>query len=163
MIIFNPQTIVELTQKLVQIPSEPGQEQEVARFLKDTLPAFGFGPVQVDENGSVIGVINGEQSGPTLLFDAHMDTVGVPPGVPWSQDPYSGAVVGDKIFGRGTSDMKGAMAAMIVAAGAVEPAELAGRLVISASVMEESGGGGSREHHGPLFPRFRNHWGKRQI
>jgi putative selenium metabolism hydrolase len=143
---INPQTVIDLTQKLVQLPSEAGQERLVAQFLLDTLPAYGFDPVLMDDYGSVTGIRRGEHPGPTVLLDAHTDTVGVAPGVPWNHDPYSGTVVGDRLFGRGTSDMKGALAAMIVAAGAVNPADLAGQLVLSASVLEEVLEGAALQH-----------------
>ena len=134
---FNSQTLIELTQGLVQLPSEAGREKEVADLLLKRMPSLGYEKVTVDENGSVVGIINGARSGPTLLFDGHIDTVGVAPGIPWQHGPFSGEIVEGKLYGRGTTDMKGAVAAMIVAGAAVDHRRLAGRVVVSASVMEE--------------------------
>ncbi|MFQ5407802.1 MAG: YgeY family selenium metabolism-linked hydrolase [Anaerolineales bacterium] len=134
---IDTQAIIELTQALVRISSPPGEEQDVTAFLLSDLQTRGFDQVRADEHGSIVAVVEGAQPGPTLLFDAHTDTVGVAPGVPWQHAPYGGEVVGDRIYGRGSSDMKGALAAMIVAAAALDRSALAGRVVISASVMEE--------------------------
>jgi acetylornithine deacetylase/succinyl-diaminopimelate desuccinylase-like protein len=134
---INSRTLIELTQGLVQLPSEAGREKEVADLLLKRMPALGYEKVTVDENGSVVGVINGARPGPTLLFDGHIDTVGVAPGVPWRHGPFSGEIVEGKLYGRGATDMKGAVAAMIVAGAAVAQRRLAGRVVVSASVMEE--------------------------
>jgi len=134
---INPETVIALTQKMIHLHSEPGDERKVAEFLYDELPILGFDRVWVDDIGNVVGEIHGNQPGPTLLLDGHTDTVGIAPGVPWSQDPFGGEIIGDRLYGRGASDMKGALAAMVVAASVVDREKLAGRVVISASVMEE--------------------------
>ncbi len=131
------EAVFELTQQLVRLESPSGQEQLVIEFLLRDLPARGFDSVRADEHGSVIAVIEGAQSGPTLLFDAHTDTVGVAPGVPWENKPFGADIVGERLYGRGASDMKGALAAMIIAATALDRSQIRGRVVISASVMEE--------------------------
>ncbi|MEE9230088.1 MAG: YgeY family selenium metabolism-linked hydrolase [Acidobacteriota bacterium] len=134
---INSQTLIKLTQKLVQLPSEAGREKQVAGLLVKEMRGFGYEEVTVDNNGSVVGVINGAQPGPTLLFDGHMDTVGVAPGVPWRHDPFGGEIIEGRLYGRGATDMKGPIAAMIVAVATVAKGQLAGRVVVSASVMEE--------------------------
>jgi putative selenium metabolism hydrolase len=134
---INSQTLIQLTQKLVRLPSEAGREKEVADLLMKEMPGLGYEEVTVDENGSVVGVVNGAQPGPTLLFDGHIDTVGVAPGVSWRHDPFGAEIAGGRLYGRGATDMKGAVAAMIVAVAAVSKGHLAGRVVVSASVMEE--------------------------
>ena len=133
----NSKTLIELTQELVRLPSEAGREKKVANLLAREMRGLGYEEVTVDENGSVVGVVNGARPGPTLLFDAHIDTVGVAPGVPWQHDPFSGEIVGGKLYGRGATDMKGPVAAMILAIAAAAKGQLAGRVVASASVMEE--------------------------
>ncbi len=143
---IDPQSAIELTQQLVRTPSEAGQEQRVAHFLLEAMPAYGYDAVGLDEFGSVTGIRIGDQPGPTLLLDAHIDTVGIAPGVPWQFDPFGGQISAGRIYGRGSSDMKGALAAMIVAGGRINPAEIAGRLVVSASVMEEVLEGAALEH-----------------
>jgi putative selenium metabolism hydrolase len=98
---------------------------------------LGFDQVAVDENGSVAGVIEGARPGKTLLLDAHTDTVGVTSGTPWAHDPFGAEIDHGAIYGRGTADMKGACAAMVYAAAALDRSRLQGRVVVSASTLEE--------------------------
>lgn len=133
--------LIEFTQALVRRPSLSGEEEAVAERVEAEMRALGFDGVSVDENGSVVGIINGAQPGKTLLFDAHTDTVGISPGVPWERDPFSADIVGSDadaaIVGRGSADMKGALAAMVYAAASADRSQLRGRVVVSASTMEE--------------------------
>ena len=99
--------------------------------------ALGFDRVWVDANGSAVGVVEGARAGPTLLLDAHCDTVGIAPGSTWTHDPFAGEIVDGYLYGRGAADMKGALAAMVHAAGTVDRAALAGRVAVSATVLEE--------------------------
>ncbi|MEZ4582854.1 MAG: M20/M25/M40 family metallo-hydrolase [Caldilineaceae bacterium] len=129
--------LISFTQALVQRPSLSGEEAQVAARVEEEMRALGFDAVDTDAYGNVIGVVNGAQPGKTLLFDAHTDTVGISPGVPWDRDPFSGAVADGAIHGRGAADMKGALAAMVHAAAAVDRSALRGRVVVSASTLEE--------------------------
>lgn len=137
------QALTHFLQTLVQQQTLAGDEAPAIRVTQTEMERLGFDEIRIDENGSVVGVINGAHAGPTLLFDAHCDTVGVAPGVPWQYPPFGAQIRGDKMYGRGTSDMKGALAAMIYAAAAVDRTALSGRVVISASVMEEVFEGGA--------------------
>ncbi|GIV77213.1 MAG: peptidase [Litorilinea sp.] len=134
---MNQERLVQFARELVQLPSLSGQEQAVARRVQAEMEALGFDQVTVDENGSVIGVIEGREPGNTLLLDAHTDTVDVTSGVPWQRDPFSGAVVDGALHGRGSADMKGALAAMVHAAASLDRSHLRGRVVVSASTLEE--------------------------
>lgn len=134
---MNPERLVGFAQALVRIPSLSCQEERVAKRVEEEMLALAFHQVTMDENGSVIGVIDGEEPGPTLLFDAHTDTVDVTGAVPWEKDPFSGEVAGGFLHGRGSADMKGALAAMVHAAAGIDPGRIRGRVVVSASPMEE--------------------------
>jgi putative selenium metabolism hydrolase len=129
--------IVEFAQALVQRPSLSGEEGEVAQRVVAEMQALGFDRVTVDENGSVIGIIEGAADGKTLLLDAHIDTVGVAEGVAWQHDPFGAEIVDQALVGRGTADMKGALAAMIHAAASVDRTKLRGRVAVSATTLEE--------------------------
>lgn len=129
--------LVEFAQALVQRPSLSGEEAAVADRVKDEMQTLGFDKIEVDINGSVIGTINGSSPGKTILLDAHIDTVGIAPGVPWDHDPFEAKIVDGSIIGRGCADMKGALAAMVHAAASIDRAKLAGKVVVSASTMEE--------------------------
>ena len=67
--------LVEFCQRLVRTKSYSGQEAEVASVLADEMRALGYDEVVVDRYGSVIGTIEGNRPGPTVLFDGHIDTV----------------------------------------------------------------------------------------
>jgi putative selenium metabolism hydrolase len=134
---MDTQKLVEFAQSLVQRPSLSCQEGAVSRRAEEEMRALGFDEVTVDENGSVVGVVHGSRPGKTLLLDGHTDTVDVTGGVPWARDPFSGVVENGAIHGRGSADMKGALAAMIHAVAGVDRSRLRGRVVVSASTMEE--------------------------
>lgn len=109
----------------------------MAELVSTEMRRLGFDAVRTDEAGSVVGVVQGRRGGPTLLLDAHLDTVDVEPREAWTHDPFGGAEENGRIFGRGSSDMKGALAAMLLAAADLDREQLAGRVVVSASVEEE--------------------------
>ncbi|MSP14298.1 MAG: YgeY family selenium metabolism-linked hydrolase [Chloroflexi bacterium] len=131
------QGLIPFTQQLVRIPSLFGQEGEVAQAVFQHMQLLGFDQVWTDTLGNVIGIWQGQQPGKTVLFDAHMDTIGVAPRNSWQDDPFSGKIKADRMYGRGTSDMKGSLAAAIYGAASLDRAKLAGKIVISASVCEE--------------------------
>ena len=84
---------VALAQRLVRCPSLGGQEKEVADACIAEMQAIGYDQVFRDDWGNVVGVINGQEPGPTILYNGHLDHV--PPGdlSLWEgYDPYGGAV-----------------------------------------------------------------------
>ncbi|MFQ5436958.1 MAG: M20/M25/M40 family metallo-hydrolase [Anaerolineae bacterium] len=85
---------------------------------------------------NVIGRLRGRGSGPSLMLNAHMDTVGVDG---MTIDPFGGEVRDGRLYGRGSQDMKGSLAAMIAAAKALVDGgiELGGDLIIAAVADEE--------------------------
>jgi putative selenium metabolism hydrolase len=130
--------VIAFTQALIRLPSESGDEGPVVDRVLEEMRVLGFDEVWRDATGNAVGIINGAHPGPTILLDAHCDTVGIAPGVPWQHEPFGGTIEGDLLFGRGAMDMKGALAAMVFGAAAVERAHLAGRVAVTASVMEEN-------------------------
>lgn len=129
--------LITFVQELVRLPSLSGQEDAVAARVRAEMQLLGFDQVWMDANGSVVGTIEGAQSGKTILLDAHTDTVGISPGTPWVHDPFGATVADGAIYGRGAADMKGALAAMVYAAASLDRTALAGRVVVSASTLEE--------------------------
>lgn len=134
---INFDALTQFLQSLIRVETLSGGEKPAIDLTAAEMQRLGFDRIAIDAQGNLTGVIEGGQPGPTLLFDAHCDTVGVAPGVPWQHNPFGGDIDGERMFGRGTSDMKGALAAMVHAAAAVDKIRLAGRVVISASVLEE--------------------------
>ena len=132
--------VIELCQEMIRAQSYSGQEDQVVEKLKNAMLAMGFTDFYIDDFGSIIGHIKGHRPGPKLLFDGHLDTVPVPDPTDWTHDPFGGEIDDGKIYGRGTSDMKGALAAM--ACGAAWFAEdcrgdFSGDLYVVGSVHEE--------------------------
>lgn len=133
---INTSSLINFTQALVRIPSFSVNEQAVVARIIEELHRLGFDRAWIDEYGSTIGVIEGAHGGPTLLLDGHCDTVGAISS-DWSHDPFGAEIVGEVMYGRGTADMKGNLAAMVYAAASIDRSRLAGRLVVSATVNEE--------------------------
>lgn len=141
---------VALTRTLVAIDSRnpslvsdgPG-ERACALELAGTLERWGF-RVELQETATarpnVVARI-GKAGGRTLLFNGHLDTVGVEGMVhaPWDADVRNG-----RVYGRGSADMKGGVAAMCAAALRVADATLDGEVVVAAVTDEEYGSVGTR-------------------
>ncbi|MCL2547538.1 MAG: YgeY family selenium metabolism-linked hydrolase [Symbiobacteriaceae bacterium] len=140
------ETLTAFVTDLVRIPSQTGSEEQVARFIAQTMTDLGYDEVSIDEYGSVIGRVGtGEQK---ILFDGHIDTVAVNDADLWLEPPFGGNLIGDRLYGRGASDMKGAVAATVfMAAAARDLGLLQGKsLYISASSLEEDFDGESLFH-----------------
>ena len=105
-----------LCQRLIQAQSYSGQEGEVVEILKDTMTKAGFDEVHIDKYGNIIGKIKGNRPGKKILFDGHVDTVPVTDESVWTFPPFAGQINDGKLYGRGASDMKGAIAAFVSAA-----------------------------------------------
>lgn len=107
--------VIELCQDMLKINSYSGREGALAERLKKAFDDFGYDDYFIDKYGNIIGHIKGKKPGKSILFDGHMDTVVVEDESKWTQDPFGGALVDGKIYGRGASDMKGALSAMVCA------------------------------------------------
>lgn len=110
------QSVINLCQELIKRRSYSGEENLVSDVLKDFFITQGFDEVKVDEYGNTIGVIKGKMPGKKIVFDGHMDTVPAQNVEKWTHDPFGATIEEGKIYGRGTTDMKGAIAAMASAA-----------------------------------------------
>lgn len=137
--------LVAFTQRLVQTPSMPGQEGAVAALVRAEMERLGYDEVWIDEVGNVIGQIAGGD-GPSLMLNGHMDHVDAGDPARWPCPPFSGEVRDGELWGRGSVDMKGALAAMVYAGGLVRQCgvPLPASLYVSAVVQEEVGGLGAR-------------------
>jgi len=92
---------------------------------------------------NLYGVLKGKGGGKSIILSGHMDVVQT--GSKWTHDPFSGDCEDNKIFGRGSVDMKGGIAAMTVAAQAIKECgiDLKGDVKIATVVDEEAGGMGT--------------------
>lgn len=148
--------LVALTQALIRIPTinPPGEHYlKICEVLADRLRPSGFdihmvraegAPGDSDRNPrwNVVARREGARSGDCVHFNSHIDVVTA--GAGWTTDPFGGEVRDGKVFGRGACDMKGGLAASIVAAEAfiaLYP-DHGGAIEISGTADEETGGFG---------------------
>ena len=137
---------IDLLQQLVAInsvnpslvPGAPG-EREVAAVIADHMRSLGLA-VHVQDaepnRPNVIGVLDTGVTGPSMMFCGHTDTVGVE----GMAAPFTPAIRDGNLYGRGSQDMKGGVAAMIDAARLVrDRAPARGRLILAAVIDEEFG------------------------
>lgn len=132
--------LVALCQSLIQAKTLSGEEKPLADLLKAFYEENNFDEVTIDNYGNVIACIRGKKPGKKLLFDAHMDTVPVSDPTVWTVDPWGGEIKDGKLYGRGTTDMKGSLAAMMCAAAEFAEEtnrEFAGEIYVAGVVHEE--------------------------
>lgn len=137
------QDLVDLLGKLVAIDSVnpdlvPGGagEGEIARFVADWLASAGLEVVlQETSEGrpNVVAAVKGTGGGRSLMLNAHMDTVGYA-GMQRPLDPY---VEGNRLYGRGAFDMKGSLAAIMLAAAELAKDPPRGHILVTAVTDEE--------------------------
>lgn len=118
------------------VPGAPG-EAAIADAIAAELRRLGL-DVEVEEvapgRPNVVGVLEGRSKGPSLMFCGHTDTVGVS----GMREPFTPLERDGRLYGRGSQDMKGGVAAMIAAAGALAQTGLSrGRIIVAAVVDEE--------------------------
>lgn len=122
---------------LVRTPSFSSKEEKVIHLIQKEMKKAGFDQVRVDGLGSIIGRIG---SGPRVIaFDAHIDTVYPGDLKQWNFDPFQPRIKGGMIWGRGTVDQKGGMAAMVYAGKIIKELGLNDQFTIyfTGTVMEE--------------------------
>lgn len=137
--------VLDLTRELVAIDSvssslvedAPG-EAHIAAFVRDRLAAAGFGvrmlPAASDPRRvSVIATWSGSRPGRTVVLNGHLDTVGVE-GMP---QPFEARIEDERLYGRGTSDMKGGVAGLIVAGELLVARDVPGTIIVALVADEE--------------------------
>lgn len=121
-------------------------EREIAAYIAESLRGVGLAvEIYEPEPGrmSVVGRLAGTGGGRSLMLNAHCDTVDVP----GMAEPFSGAIQEGKVYGRGSFDMKGSLAACMAAAKALADAgvRLRGDVLVAAVADEEYGSLGTRD------------------
>jgi len=140
---------VSFLQEMIRTSSPSGEETNVAELVAGKMRSVGFDAVKLDRLSDVMAAIKGVGGGRSLLLNGHLDHV--PDGD--MVDPHSAKIIdgsifgvnGEVVYGRGASDMKGALAAMIMAGEVLRDieVELRGDLKIAAVAQEEAGGAGT--------------------
>lgn len=137
--------VLELAAGLVRIDSvNPGLiagaagEAEMASFVSDWFERAGLDVSVVEPvpgRPSVIGIARGRGGGRALMLNAHLDTVGVEA----MEAPFDARIDDGRLYGRGSYDMKGALAAAMVAAADAQERDLRGDVIVAAVADEELG------------------------
>ncbi|MFQ5933790.1 MAG: M20 family metallopeptidase [Dehalococcoidia bacterium] len=138
--------MLDLLARLVKIPSFKNEETPVARFLASYLRRRGYQvELQEVEPGrfQTIATLKGAGGGKSLMFNGHIDIDELARG--WKRDPWTPTIEGDRMYGAGTFNMKGGVAAMIAAAEAIRKTRvpLRGDIVLACVVGELAGGEGT--------------------
>ncbi|MCV2447536.1 acetylornithine deacetylase/succinyl-diaminopimelate desuccinylase family protein [Paracoccus sp. DMF] len=148
--------LIRLTQDLIRIPTlnPPGRHyRDICEYLRARLAPQGWDCALVRAKGSpgdseafprwnLVARHHGATPGACVHFNSHHDVVEVGHG--WTRDPFGAEIDGDRIYGRGACDMKGGLAASIIAAEAFVALypDHPGQIEISATADEETGGYG---------------------
>lgn len=139
---------IELTQRLIRFNTvnPPGDERPCARHVGHLLEAAGFSISYhefADRRTSLVARIGGSADKPPLCFTGHLDTV--PLGsTPWSSDPFAAETANGKLYGRGSSDMKSGVAAIVCAMLELAPKlQRSPGVVLVITAAEETGSEGA--------------------
>jgi acetylornithine deacetylase len=154
---------VDFLQALVHVPSLLGDEEQAQILVEDRLRELGFDIRSVEpeperlaerpDSGipllpyegrrSLVGTLAG-RGGRSLLFNGHVDVVSAEPLDRWTKDPWGAEIEDGRLYGRGACDMKGGVAAMLLAVeAALAAGPLPGPVVYQSVIEEECGGNGA--------------------
>jgi succinyl-diaminopimelate desuccinylase len=135
---------IDLTRKLLSFNTinPPGNERDCAEYLGELLEPKGFKVSfyeSYEKRTNLIAELDSHGEKAPIIFTGHMDTVPLGEAA-WQVDPFGGEIVGDKIYGRGSSDMKGGLAAMVAAAMCLaDESEINAGMTLVLTADEETG------------------------
>jgi acetylornithine deacetylase len=155
----------QLLQSMVRHASTQGNEREAQLLLAGKLRAMNLDVEVWEPDGdqlaahpyfysprdrfagspNVVGVWRGTGGGRSIILNGHMDVVPAGDPAQWRDDPFSGKVEDGKLYGRGSTDMKGGIASLLLAVQALQElgVRLKGDVIVQSVVEEESGGAGT--------------------
>jgi acetylornithine deacetylase len=159
------ESVIDLLKNIVKIPSVVGDEKSVQEFMAKKLgelgftvdmwtpdydelkthPGFASPNTSFENRPNVVGVLKGAGGGRSLILNGHMDVVSPYDESLWEHGPWSADIVDNRLYGRGSSDMKGGIAAMTMAVALIKKAgiQLKGDVIIESVIEEEAGGVGT--------------------
>ncbi len=149
--------MVEFARKLISTPSISRKEKAVADLYLNEMEKLGYDEVFRDDMGNVVGIVNGSEDGPSIMYNSHMDHVSAGNKENWEgYDPYGAKIdiceVDDQyktkkekaecIHGRGASDVKGGAAVQVYAGGILaklkkQGVKFKGKFIFTGVVQEE--------------------------
>lgn len=128
---------IELLKGLIKIPSVSRQEDAAADYMQQWMEEHGLRPTRMKNNLLLVGEDYDEQR-PTLLLNAHIDTVR--PAEGWTRDPFSPTVEGDYLYGLGSNDCGGGLVSLLQVFRILKGEERTYNLIYAASAEEEVSG-----------------------
>jgi acetylornithine deacetylase len=156
--------IVQTLQDLVRIPSVVGYERKAQVFMEERYRSLGLNVVSLQPNlnkvkghpafidtgmayegrPNIIGLLQGDRTSPSIILNGHVDVVSPEPIQAWVHDPWGGAIEEDKMYGRGTGDMKAGLLANFFALKGILETGLRpkGAVMLQSVIDEEAGGAG---------------------
>ena len=156
---------VEMLQKMIQQPSIQGNETGVQQIVADKLkrlnlevdlwtpsmeelqahPYFVQSRESYSGSPNVVGTWRGTGGGKSMILNGHIDVVPEGDRLQWAHDPFSGKIEAGKIFGRGSTDMKGGNIALLLALESIKNSGilLRGDVIFQSVIEEETGGVGT--------------------
>ncbi|MDQ0411991.1 MULTISPECIES: peptidase [Mesobacillus] len=154
-----------LLQKMVQEPSTRGEESKAQAVVIEKCrelglemdiweiggdglashPAFCSDRSNFKGTPNAVGIMRGTGGGKSMILNGHIDVVPAGDSNDWHRDPYSGYIESGKLYGRGSTDMKGGTASLLMAIEAIKNTgiKLKGDVIFQSVIEEESGGAGS--------------------
>ncbi|MGG2028392.1 peptidase [Gottfriedia sp. S16(2024)] len=161
----NKNKAIELLQNLVQEKSVSGNEADAQKIISNYLQNLGlvidrFEPsieelakssyfiserTSFEESPNIVAILKGTGNGRSIILNGHIDVVPEGEISSWERHPYSGEIVGNRLYGRGTTDMKGGNVAALFAIEAIKKCNipLKGDIYFESVIEEESGGAGT--------------------
>lgn len=141
------QEALSLLTRMVAVPSVEGQEKAMGDLVADYTEKLGMTVERQVVEGDRFNVIARAtigKGGKTVVLNSHMDVV--PPADGWNTDPYVLTRGEDRAYGRGATDAKGCLTALLMAAKRIieNPGETNGNLIVAAVVDEETYSTGAR-------------------
>lgn len=154
---FFKDDVIKFAQKLVQTPSISGTELKLSELVLAEMKKLGYDEFFRDDHGNIVGIVEGTEDGPIIMYNSHMDHVSPGDTANWEgYDPYGGKIdictvdnqdktakeQAECIHGRGASDVKCGEAAQIYAGGVLakmkrEGFKFKGKYMFTGVVQEE--------------------------
>ena len=142
---------VELLKKLIATPSVSRNEKDAADIMEQTVRSYGFEPQREANNLWIIDP-HYDESRPTLLLNAHIDTV--KPVASWSRDPFSPDVEDGVLYGLGSNDCGGGLCSLLQIFRMLTEKPQSYNLIYLASAEEEVSGKDGITRALPLLPHI---------